>query len=99
MVRRPAAAPPQRRRFLKLTDKESLIDTGDSLRRMVTYRALAFLVAVPVGLAMGAADMSRRSSTAADGDLSGVSVMALMPIIMLWLGVGDASGHAGSSSA
>lgn len=74
-----------------LTDRESLIDIADSLRRMVIGFTLAFLVAVPVGLAMG-----RSSHVAAFFNpllmvIYPVPKAALMPIIMLWLGVGDAS--------
>src|SRR5215471_3750803 len=73
-----------------LTDKESLINILDSIRRMLIGFVLALLVAVPVGLMMGRA----RLVAAFFNPLMiiyPVPKAALMPIIMLWLGVGDAS--------
>jgi NitT/TauT family transport system permease protein len=74
-----------------LTDPESLLDIAASLRRMAIGFALALLVATPVGLMMG-----RRRYVAAFFNpllmvIYPVPKAALMPIIMLWLGVGDAS--------
>ena len=45
-----------------LTDKESLLDILASIRRMVIGFALALAFAIPVGLMMGRAGSSRRSS-------------------------------------
>src|SRR6202008_1806119 len=74
-----------------LGDPESLLNIGDSLRRMAIGFALALVVAIPVGLTMG-----RSCHVAAFFNpllmvIYPVPKAALMPIIMLWLGVGDAS--------
>lgn len=74
-----------------LSDGESLINIADSLRRMVIGFSLGVVLAVPVGLLMG-----RSRSIAAFFNplmmiIYPVPKAALMPIIMLWLGIGDAS--------
>ncbi len=74
-----------------LTDKESLIDIADSLRRMVTGFALALIFAVPAGLAMGRSKHVAAFFNPLLMVIYPVPKAALMPIIMLWLGVGDAS--------
>ncbi|MET0674632.1 MAG: ABC transporter permease [Bradyrhizobium sp.] len=72
-----------------LTDKESLINIAASLRRMAIGFALAVAVSIPLGLLMG-----RSRAVAAFFNpllmiIYPVPKAALMPIIMLWLGVGD----------
>lgn len=74
-----------------LTDKESLIDIADSLRRMVIGFALALVIAVPVGLAMGRSKHVAAFFNPLLMVIYPVPKAALMPVIMLWLGVGDAS--------
>jgi len=74
-----------------LTDKEALIDIADSLRRMATGFALALAFAVPVGLAMGRSRHVAAFFNPLLMVIYPVPKAALMPIIMLWLGVGDAS--------
>jgi NitT/TauT family transport system permease protein len=74
-----------------LGDKESLINIMASLRRMVIGFALAVATSVPLGLMMG-----RSRAVAAFFNpllmvIYPVPKAALMPIIMLWLGVGDVS--------
>jgi NitT/TauT family transport system permease protein len=74
-----------------LGDPESLLNIADSIRRMGLGFVLALLFAVPVGLLMG-----RSRGVAAFFNpllmmVYPVPKAALMPIIMLWLGVGDAS--------
>jgi len=74
-----------------LTDKESLINIAASLRRMAIGFALAIAVSIPLGLLMG-----RSRAVAAFFNpllmiIYPVPKAALMPIIMLWLGVGDLS--------
>jgi NitT/TauT family transport system permease protein len=74
-----------------LSDPEVLINILASVRRMVTGFVLALAVALPVGLLMG-----RSRAVAAFFNpllmmIYPVPKAALMPIIMLWLGVGDAS--------
>ncbi|OKO85931.1 ABC transporter permease [Bradyrhizobium sp. AS23.2] len=72
-----------------LGDKESLINILASLRRMAIGFGVAVLVSVPLGLLMG-----RSRAVAAFFNpllmvIYPVPKAALMPIIMLWLGVGD----------
>jgi NitT/TauT family transport system permease protein len=74
-----------------LSDPEVLLNILASLRRMITGFILAVAVAIPVGLLMG-----RSRAVAAFFNpllmmIYPVPKAALMPIIMLWLGIGDAS--------
>src|SRR2546430_13159120 len=72
-----------------LGDKESLINILASLRRMAIGFGVAVAMSIPLGLMMG------RSRTVASFFnpllmvIYPVPKAALMPIIMLWLGVGD----------
>jgi len=72
-----------------LGDKEALINIAASLRRMAIGFGLAVAMSIPLGLMMG------RSRTVASFFnpllmvIYPVPKAALMPIIMLWLGVGD----------
>jgi len=74
-----------------LTDKESLLNILDSIRRMVIGFALALAFAVPVGLMMGRSRFVAAFFNPLLMIIYPVPKAALMPIIMLWLGVGDAS--------
>ena len=72
-----------------LGDKESLINILASLRRMAIGFGVAVLFSIPLGLLMG-----RSRAVAAFFNpllmvIYPVPKAALMPIIMLWLGVGD----------
>ena len=72
-----------------LGDRESLINILASLRRMAIGFSIAVLVSMPLGLLMG-----RSRAVAAFFNpllmvIYPVPKAALMPIIMLWLGVGD----------
>ncbi|WP_375304948.1 ABC transporter permease [Bradyrhizobium sp. A11] len=72
-----------------LGDKESLLNILASLRRMAVGFCVAVLISIPLGLLMG-----RSRSVAAFFNpllmvIYPVPKAALMPIIMLWLGVGD----------
>jgi len=72
-----------------LGDKESLINILASLRRMAIGFGAALVVAIPLGLTMG---RSRAVASFFNPLLMvtyPVPKAALMPIIMLWLGVGD----------
>jgi NitT/TauT family transport system permease protein len=74
-----------------LGDKESLINIGASLRRMAIGFGIGVGVSIPLGLMMG-----RSRAVAAFFNpllmiIYPVPKAALMPIIMLWLGVGDLS--------
>jgi NitT/TauT family transport system permease protein len=72
-----------------LGDKESLINIAASLRRMAIGFGVAVLLAIPLGLMMG---RSRAVASFFNPLLMvtyPVPKAALMPIIMLWLGVGE----------
>ena len=74
-----------------LFDPEALLNIAASMRRMLTGFVLALLVSIPLGLTMA---RSRRVAAAFNPLLMivyPVPKAALMPIIMLWLGIGDAS--------
>jgi NitT/TauT family transport system permease protein len=74
-----------------LADRESLLNIAASMRRMLIGFALALLLAIPLGLSMA---RSRRTAALLNPLLMiiyPVPKAALMPIIMLWLGIGDAS--------
>jgi ABC-type nitrate/sulfonate/bicarbonate transport system permease component len=74
-----------------LTDKESLLAILDSIRRMVTGFTLALAVAIPIGLLMGRSRWVAAFFNPLLMIIYPVPKAALMPLIMLWLGVGDAS--------
>lgn len=74
-----------------LTDKESLVNIGASLRRMAIGFALALLFAIPLGLMMGRIKAVASFFNPLLMVIYPVPKAALMPIIMLWLGVGDLS--------
>src|SRR3979490_2777582 len=72
-----------------LGDKESLINILASLRRMAIAFSVAVALAIPLGLKMG---RNRYVASFFNPLLMityPVPKAALMPIIMLWLGVGD----------
>src|SRR5271170_4058300 len=72
-----------------LGDKESLINILASLRRMAIGFGVAVAISIPLGLMMG---RSRNVASFFNPLLMiiyPVPKAALMPIIMLWLGVGD----------
>jgi NitT/TauT family transport system permease protein len=72
-----------------LGDKESLINILASIRRMAIGFGVAIMVSIPLGLTMGRS----RSVASFFNPLLMVTYpvpkAALMPIIMLWLGVGE----------
>lgn len=74
-----------------LTDKRSLYDILSSVRRMAIGFVLAFLFAVPVGLLMGRSRKVAAFFNPLFMMIYPVPKAALMPIIMLWLGIGEAS--------
>src|ERR1041384_423505 len=74
-----------------LTDPEALLNILASIRRMLVGFALALLFAVPVGLTMGRSRLAAAFFNPLLMIIYPVPKAALMPIIMLWLGVGDAS--------
>jgi NitT/TauT family transport system permease protein len=74
-----------------LADRQSQLDILASLRRMVTGFALALAFAVPVGLMMGRSRLVAAFFNPLLMIIYPVPKAALMPLIMLWLGVGDAS--------
>src|SRR5436190_15815242 len=74
-----------------LTDKESLLNILDSIRRMAIGFALALAAAIPLGLTMGRSRLVAAFFNPLLMIIYPVPKAALMPLIMLWLGVGDAS--------
>jgi len=72
-----------------LGDKESLINILASLRRMAIGFGIAVLVSVPLGLLMGRSRAVAACFNPLLMVIYPVPKAALMPIIMLWLGVGD----------
>ena len=74
-----------------LGDPEALLNIAASLRRMVVGFALGVAFAVPIGLMMGRSQYVAAFFNPLLMVIYPVPKAALMPIIMLWLGVGDAS--------
>nr|WP_164938538.1 ABC transporter permease [Bradyrhizobium guangdongense] len=72
-----------------LSDKESLINILASLRRMAIGFGIAVLVSIPLGLLMGRSQAVAAFFNPLLMVIYPVPKAALMPIIMLWLGVGD----------
>lgn len=74
-----------------LSDHETLLNILDSIRRMVIGLAAAVVVGIPLGLAMGRVNAVASFFNPLLMVTYPVPKAALMPIIMLWLGVGDLS--------
>ena len=74
-----------------LGDPQSLLHILSSVRRMVIGFALALIVAIPIGLMMGRSRTVAAFFNPLFMMIYPVPKAALMPIIMLWLGIGDAS--------
>jgi NitT/TauT family transport system permease protein len=72
-----------------LGDKESLINILASLRRMAVGFGVAVIVSIPLGLMMGRSRGVASFFNPLLMVIYPVPKAALMPIIMLWLGVGD----------
>jgi NitT/TauT family transport system permease protein len=72
-----------------LGDKESLINILASLRRMAVGFGAAVAVSIPLGLMMGRSRAVASFFNPLLMVIYPVPKAALMPIIMLWLGVGD----------
>jgi len=74
-----------------LTDRGELINIADSLRRMAVGLSLAVISAIPLGLMMGRSRAVASFFNPLLMVIYPVPKAALMPVIMLWLGVGDVS--------
>jgi NitT/TauT family transport system permease protein len=74
-----------------LGDKDALINILASLRRMVIGFSIAVTVSIPLGLMMGRSRAVASFFNPLLMVIYPVPKAALMPIIMLWLGVGDLS--------
>jgi NitT/TauT family transport system permease protein len=74
-----------------LTDRGELINILASLRRMAIGLVLAVLLAIPLGLMMGRSRAVASFFNPLLMVIYPVPKAALMPVIMLWLGVGDVS--------
>ncbi|MGE5157313.1 MAG: ABC transporter permease [Gemmatimonas sp.] len=72
-----------------LGDKEALINILASLRRMAIGFGTAVLVSIPLGLSMGRSRPVAAFFNPLLMVVYPVPKAALMPIIMLWIGVGD----------
>jgi NitT/TauT family transport system permease protein len=72
-----------------LGDPETLINFAASLRRMVIGFGVAVAVSIPLGLLMGRSRAVASFFNPLLMVIYPVPKAALMPIIMLWLGVGD----------
>jgi NitT/TauT family transport system permease protein len=72
-----------------LGDRESLINILASLRRMAIGFGIAVLISIPLGLLMGRSRAVAAFFNSLLMIIYPVPKAALMPIIMLWLGVGD----------
>jgi NitT/TauT family transport system permease protein len=72
-----------------LSDQDSLINFGASLRRMAVGFAIAIAVSIPLGLLMGRSRAVASFFNPLLMVIYPVPKAALMPIILLWLGVGD----------
>jgi NitT/TauT family transport system permease protein len=74
-----------------LSDPDTYTNIAASLERMVTGFALGVMVAVPAGLIMGRSPRTAAFLNPILTVIFPIPKAALMPIIMLWLGVGDLS--------
>jgi NitT/TauT family transport system permease protein len=74
-----------------LLDRGALINILDSIRRMAIGLAAAVVVSIPLGLVMGRVGAVASFFNPVLMVVYPVPKAALMPIIMLWLGVGDLS--------
>lgn len=74
-----------------LGDKDSLGNFGASLRRMAIGFSFAIAISIPLGLLMGRSRAVASFFNPLLMVIYPVPKAALMPIIMLWLGVGDLS--------
>jgi NitT/TauT family transport system permease protein len=72
-----------------LSDKDSLVNFGASLRRMAIGFGVAVALSIPLGLFMGRSRAVASFFNPLLMVIYPVPKAALMPIIMLWLGVGD----------
>ncbi len=72
-----------------LGDKDSLINFAASLRRMAIGFGVAVAVSIPLGLLMGRSRAVASFFNPLLMVIYPVPKAALMPIIMLWLGIGD----------
>lgn len=74
-----------------LGDKDSLVNFAASLRRMAIGFSVAVAASIPLGLLMGRSRAVASFFNPLLMVIYPVPKAALMPIIMLWLGVGDLS--------
>jgi ABC-type nitrate/sulfonate/bicarbonate transport system permease component len=74
-----------------LSDPDALVDIVASMRRMAMGFVLALAFAIPLGLVMGRSRPVAAFCNPLMMVIYPVPKAALMPIIMLWLGVGEAA--------
>lgn len=74
-----------------LAEKSAVSDILHSLRRMFFGYALAALFGISLGLLMGTSTLASKLLNPLIMMIYPIPKAALMPILMIWLGVGDAS--------
>ena len=74
-----------------LGNPHDLASIGASLRRMALGYGLGWLIAVPVGLTMGRSAAVANFLNPLTAMVYPVPKAALMPVLMLWVGIGDLS--------
>jgi NitT/TauT family transport system permease protein len=87
----PTAAEALRALPVILSNPGDVLSILASVRRMAIGYALGLLVAVPLGLAMGRSRVLADTVNPLTALVYPVPKAALMPIIMLWVGIGDVS--------
>lgn len=64
---------------------------GDSLRRVITGYALAVIVGLPMGMALGWSPLAARAVNPLVQMLRPISPLAWMPLAVIWFGVGESA--------
>ncbi|WP_134680315.1 ABC transporter permease [Paracoccus ravus] len=74
-----------------LSDGDALYDIAQSLQRMAAGYLLAAVFGISFGLLMGTSPLAERLLNPLIMMIYPIPKAALMPILMIWLGIGDAS--------
>ncbi len=73
-----------------LVDNQLTVHTLTSLKRVLVGLAVALLIGIPVGLAIGSSKMLENSTSSAFQFLRMISPLSWMPIAVMIFGIGDA---------